>query len=58
MRRAARSNPTWEATRINEKKHPIGHHQRSALPEALPPHILLIPPFAKSAKDGAPDYLW
>jgi hypothetical protein len=25
---------------------------------ALRPHILLIPPFAKSAKDGAPQLYW
>ena len=27
-------------------------------PETVAPQILLIPPFAKSAKDGAPDHWW
>ena len=34
----------------------VGCHCSS--PEALPPQLLLIPPFAESAKDGAPDPLW
>ena len=27
-------------------------------PRPFPPRLLLIPPFAESAKDGAPDPLW
>ena len=33
----------------------VGYH--CSAPEALSPQILLIPPFAKNAKDGPPDHL-